>query len=633
MATLDARTVHEQLKAAMADAGALARPPLHLGSPPQQPDLPPSPFAESRLQLQQQGQQSSPPMSPTPAAVELMRSLTLSDMALPGSPASSGGGSAAAAPTAFGITPTCEEALAPLSCSSELASLPPSATCPAGSSGIANGSTAELQLRAVQLRAMLREQAQQAQQARHEQVQRSVPALLLQQQALPPLARASLFCGSAAPGEGGWSGSAISQGGAAAVDASAGWGQQQRLRQCLQPVAAPLPSHAEPQATASPSDIFQHASLSPDTGLSPAASLGAPMASTQLPATDSSFLGAGCNSLPLFQAPEAWGAPQLPLASLAGGYSVQHAQQAQQMALHTASQALLMPQLPAHLQAHALLQYQLQQQQLQSAAAAAADMWQRRLLNARQAQHAQRRQMPGLHASQLAKHAEQDPPETLVGINGRYQPYCQQVIVPLLNEAAACALTAVKLLQAGDTPASQLITGKRFFCSLKEVAKVVPAAKCLIVAPDVRISPTAHINPVAALQRILRSAEACNVPVIFALSRRGIGQVFGRDKSMSIVAIMHLDGLEQQFDMMVREALKGRQLFQQYRGSGTAASHHHTPAPAPAPAFAHHAPTFAPASAGAYAGGPFSAGPFSSAATALLQQGLPSLQPCMPLLG
>ncbi len=33
-----------------------------------------------------------------------------------------------------------------------------------------------------------------------------------------------------------------------------------------------------------------------------------------------------------------------------------------------------------------------------------------------------------------------------------------------------------------------------------QVAKVVPAAKCLIVAPDVRISPIAHINPVAALQ-------------------------------------------------------------------------------------------------------------------------------------
>lgn len=243
---------------------------------------------------------------------------------------------------------------------------------------------------------------------------------------------------------------------------------------------------------------------------------------------------------------------------------------------------------------------------------------------------------------------------------------------------------------------------------------MVPTAKCLIVAPDVRTSPTAHINPVAALQvrrplpaaacraacmmhgglggmpvcscpcaalkpncptpqelklhcvlvvdarrlpvehsrphiwlferraypapasplqRILRAAEASKVPVIFALSRRGIGQVrsqayrahgssargltllphppcqaserthvllllhrcwagggrptlsrrqrprsvgawlrpsrlalpppcpwrlqvFGRDKSMSIVAIMHLEGLAGHFDVMLEEAIR-----------------------------------------------------------------------------
>lgn len=33
-------------------------------------------------------------------------------------------------------------------------------------------------------------------------------------------------------------------------------------------------------------------------------------------------------------------------------------------------------------------------------------------------------------------------------------------------------------------------------------------------------------------------------------------QVFGRDKSMSIVAIMHLEGLEGHFDVMLQEAIK-----------------------------------------------------------------------------
>ena len=61
-------------------------------------------------------------------------------------------------------------------------------------------------------------------------------------------------------------------------------------------------------------------------------------------------------------------------------------------------------------------------------------------------------------------------------------------------------------------------------CAL-QVGKVVASAQCLIVAPDICVSSTAHINPVRALQRILHDAALHGVPVVFALSRKGIGQV------------------------------------------------------------------------------------------------------------
>ncbi|KAI3424759.1 hypothetical protein D9Q98_008148 [Chlorella vulgaris] len=155
---------------------------------------------------------------------------------------------------------------------------------------------------------------------------------------------------------------------------------------------------------------------------------------------------------------------------------------------------------------------------------------------------------------------ELDPPESLLGLGGAYQPYCRQVITERLNADVSTVLTAAKLMQINDTPTTVRIFGRRVYCSLKEVAKVVSSARLIIVAPDVRVSPTAKINPVRAVQRILKDAEMYGVPVAFALSRRGIGQVLGRDKMMSIVAIMQLDGLEDTCRDIAEEAATVRRL-------------------------------------------------------------------------
>ena len=152
--------------------------------------------------------------------------------------------------------------------------------------------------------------------------------------------------------------------------------------------------------------------------------------------------------------------------------------------------------------------------------------------------------------------------ECLVGIEGEYQPYCKQIISPELNAAAERVLHSLKTLQNFDGSGG---SRKRYFCSLKEVSKVAKHCKLLIIAPDVKPSPTAHIKPVKLLQSVINSAESAGVPYIFALSRRGIGQVFGRDKSMSIVAVMNLDQIEVDCAIMAEEARRGRRSFTETR--------------------------------------------------------------------
>lgn len=144
----------------------------------------------------------------------------------------------------------------------------------------------------------------------------------------------------------------------------------------------------------------------------------------------------------------------------------------------------------------------------------------------------------------------------MVGLAGQYQSYCDQVISEELNTVSFQLMTKVKVLQLADSPAVAHILGKRYFCSLKEVSKVVHCAKALIIAPDVRPSPTAHIKPVGLLQSVIRTAQMAGVPYVFALSRRGIGKVFGRDKNMSIVAIMQTDGVEADYVQMLELAAR-----------------------------------------------------------------------------
>ncbi|KDD72655.1 hypothetical protein H632_c3068p0, partial [Helicosporidium sp. ATCC 50920] len=143
------------------------------------------------------------------------------------------------------------------------------------------------------------------------------------------------------------------------------------------------------------------------------------------------------------------------------------------------------------------------------------------------------------------------------------EPYCTQVITEELNGAALQVLWQLRMQQARVSPDAQRVSGKHYFCSLKEVSKVLPRAQALLVAPDVRRSATANVRPVRLLTALLEEAERLGIPVVFCLSRRGIGQVFGRDKSMSVVAVMHTDVCVEVFQSLLRHAAFGRRQFRE----------------------------------------------------------------------
>lgn len=160
--------------------------------------------------------------------------------------------------------------------------------------------------------------------------------------------------------------------------------------------------------------------------------------------------------------------------------------------------------------------------------------------------------------------------ECLVGLEGEYQSYCNQIITPRLNEATIVALTRLKNMQIAMDASSGQSKGslvKKYYCSLKEVSKVARTCKLLIIAPDVKPSPTAHIKPVRMLLSVIEDAAHAGVPYIFALSRKGIGQIFGKDKNMSIMALMSLDQIEEECAIMIKEATYGRTMYQSCRNN------------------------------------------------------------------
>ncbi|DBA75326.1 TPA: Selenocysteine insertion sequence-binding protein 2 [Trebouxia sp. C0004] len=150
---------------------------------------------------------------------------------------------------------------------------------------------------------------------------------------------------------------------------------------------------------------------------------------------------------------------------------------------------------------------------------------------------------------------------TYVGIKAQCRTYCKQVISAELNRVVVELLQQLLFWQERQKAQDPLkaTKKKRLVSGLREVAKAVKLrkAKTVVVAPNIeQIESEGGLDDL--LGSILKQAEENGLPVVFALSRKKMGQVFGCRKKMSAIAILEYGGANELFHQMSALAKKGR---------------------------------------------------------------------------
>jgi len=129
-------------------------------------------------------------------------------------------------------------------------------------------------------------------------------------------------------------------------------------------------------------------------------------------------------------------------------------------------------------------------------------------------------------------------------------------LTPALEAAVTELLFALRRLKVQELGIGG--TGKRFAVGFREVSRLISqpgAVKALIVAPDVEVTSGVLEDKIATLAQTCKSA---GVPVVYALSRRQLGQAIQKNVAISVLAVQDVRGALQQFAAMLDEAARAR---------------------------------------------------------------------------
>jgi ribosomal protein L7Ae-like RNA K-turn-binding protein len=112
-----------------------------------------------------------------------------------------------------------------------------------------------------------------------------------------------------------------------------------------------------------------------------------------------------------------------------------------------------------------------------------------------------------------------------------------------------------------------------YVCGLRESCKAIKCGTALAVllAPDIQVEHNGNFNSKpdrvldGRMRQIIQASEGphaqagrARVPVVFALSRKKIGQVFGSKKRMSAVTLLDVTGVEELLGVVLQLADEGR---------------------------------------------------------------------------
>ncbi|KAL4854821.1 Selenocysteine insertion sequence-binding protein 2-like [Chlorella vulgaris] len=151
-----------------------------------------------------------------------------------------------------------------------------------------------------------------------------------------------------------------------------------------------------------------------------------------------------------------------------------------------------------------------------------------------------------------------------------------QVVDPQLD---ALCHTLLKLLRQHDhmerraaarwEAAGFAAPPRRLVGGLREVRKAVLSgtAVAVVVAVDIQETSLRAGQPGAEVAETCQLAEARGIPVVFALSRVGLGSIFGASKRMSAVALVNVSGLEQHLAALLHLAGMARYQFTLMHGA------------------------------------------------------------------
>ncbi|KAF8068235.1 Low molecular mass early light-inducible protein HV90 [Scenedesmus sp. PABB004] len=121
--------------------------------------------------------------------------------------------------------------------------------------------------------------------------------------------------------------------------------------------------------------------------------------------------------------------------------------------------------------------------------------------------------------------------------------FVHQDICAGLNAAASLLLNKLRALQyGGDSP--RPAARRLYVCGLREACKAIKTgrARAVLLAPDIQLNKAGKPDRVldGRVAEIVAAGAraAAPVPVVFALSRKRIGQVFGSKKRMSAIAVL-----------------------------------------------------------------------------------------------
>jgi selenocysteine insertion sequence-binding protein 2 len=103
-----------------------------------------------------------------------------------------------------------------------------------------------------------------------------------------------------------------------------------------------------------------------------------------------------------------------------------------------------------------------------------------------------------------------------------------------------------------------------YVCGLREVRKAIKSgkARAVLLAPNIeQIEAEGALND--SVDDIIASCGAAAVPVVFALSRKKMGEVYGFRKRMSAIALLEVRGVQDIFEQMLSLAADGRRRWEE----------------------------------------------------------------------